>query len=131
MGLDQNRPQGRIHVLDHLVLDYLSDMVAMGPVKLPIYLRVDSNKMLDLGRELLGLEPIQIPGLDSGDKTPRLPGPGQFVGPLHLHEDLQGLDTGRLVPNSDQHLRFLDLDPGPCGKESLPELEERLELLGC
>lgn len=76
VGLNQNQPQGRVHVLDlkhtrsaHLVLEYLSDMVEMGPVKHPIYLQIDLNKMRDLGWELLGLEPIQIPGLDSGNKT--------------------------------------------------------------
>lgn len=72
-GLNQDQPQGGIHVLDQkhsrLVLEYLSGRVERGPGKHPIYLQIDWNRMLDLGWELLGLEPIQIPGLDSGHKT--------------------------------------------------------------
>lgn len=68
-GRDQNQPQGGVHVLDHVVLEYLSDSLEMGPVTHPIYLQVDLSKRLDLGGELLGLEPIQIPGLDSGHET--------------------------------------------------------------
>lgn len=76
VGRNPNQPQGGIHVLDqnqtrsaHLVLEYLSERVEMGPGKHPVYLQIDWNRVLDLGWELLGLEPIQIPGLDSGHKT--------------------------------------------------------------
>lgn len=75
VGLKQNQPQGRIHVLGlkhtrsaPLVLECLSGGVELGPVKHPVYLQIDLNRMPDLGWELLGLEPIQIPGLDSGHK---------------------------------------------------------------
>lgn len=44
---------------------------------------------------------------------------------LHFHEDLQGLDAGPVVLNTDRHLRSLDRNLGQCRK-SLLELQEHL-----